>query len=215
MRKIRECDITTLFNLLFSFTSIKFGILTSKNLKPFMTPFTNEVIQIDSLPKYEEAEMTPIQREYLTVMVINFLITFLVLGGLVTAFTFLPDIQDSRWYIIGGYMVIMIILYFLQMLTFSKRSYAMRERDIIYRHGIISTKTTIIPFIRIQHIALNEGFVDRYYKLAQLQIYTAGGSTSDLKLSGLLKEDAEKMKSVIMLQIDKKQVYNPMNEEAL
>lgn len=169
-----------------------------------MTPFTNEVIQIDSLPKYENAEMTLVQKKYWTVMIINFLIIFLVVGGIVTGFSFLPDMRESQVYMISGYLLLMIIVFFLQKISFSKRSFALRERDIIYRHGILATITTILPFTRIQHVALNEGFVSRYYKLAQLQIYTAGGSSSDLKISGLSKDDAEKIKEVIMLQISNK-----------
>ena len=138
-------------------------------------------------------------------MSINFLLTFLILGGLITAFSFLPKIGQYRWYIIGAFVVLMVIIFTLQKMAFYKRSYAIRERDIIYRRGLLSTTTTIIPFTRIQHVALNEGFIARYYGLAQLQIYTAGGSSSDLKISGLSKEDAEKIKSVIMLEIVKKE----------
>ena len=170
-----------------------------------MTPFTNEVISIDSLPKYEDAKMTPVQKKYWTVMVINFLITFLILGGILTFFFFLRDTPQYFRYVLVGYLVLMIISFFLKRMSFSKRSYALRERDIIYRHGILSTITTIIPFTRIQHVALNEGFVSRYYHLAQLQIYTAGGASSDLKISGLLKEDAEQIKEAIMFHIINKE----------
>lgn len=177
-----------------------------------MTTFTNEVIPIESLPEYEQAETTPVQKKYWTVMVINFGITFLLLGGLITAFTFLPDIRIYQWYIIGAFLVLMFIMFILQKMAFYKRAYAVRERDIIYRRGLLSTITTIIPFTRIQHVALNEVLVARYFGLAQLQIYTAGGSSSDLKISGLSKEDAEKIKSVIMLQIVKKEDGNSLTE---
>ena len=170
-----------------------------------MTPFKNEVIQIDSLPKYEEAEMTRIQNKYWTVMVINFLIAFLIVGSIVTGFSFLSDMRENQVYILSGYVALMLLVFFLQKMSFSKRSYALRERDIIYRHGILATMTTIVPFTRIQHVALNEGFVSRYYNLAQLQIYTAGGSSSDLKISGLSREDADKIKDLIMLRIKNKE----------
>ena len=156
--------------------------------------------------------MTQIQQKYWTVMSINFLITFLLAGGLITAFTFLPDMRPYQWYVFGGFVLLMGIMITLQKRAFYKRSYAIRERDIIYRRGLLSTNTTIIPFTRIQHVALNEGFIARYYGLAQLQIYTAGGSSSDLKISGLSKEDAEKIKSVILLQIGKKEEENSTTE---
>ena len=178
-----------------------------------MTPFNNEVISIDALPKYEEAKMTPVQEKYWTVMVINFLTTFLFLGAIVTGFSFLWDMQQYQWYILGGYVILMVVIFFFQRMSFSKRSYALREKDIIYRHGILSTITVIIPFSRIQHVGINEGFVSRYYKLAQLQIYTAGGSSSDLKISGLSRSDAEKIKEKVMLLITKNE-ENLKNEDA-
>ena len=178
-----------------------------------MPPFTNEVISIDSLPKYEEAGMTPVQKKYWNVMVINFLITFLVISGMITGLFLLRDTPEYFRYIFIGYLVLMIIVFFLRKVSFAKRSFAIRERDIIYRHGILSTITTIIPFSRIQHVSINEGLFSRYYQLAQLQIYTAGGATSDLKISGLLKSDAEQLKEMIMLQIINKE-QNVNNEDS-
>lgn len=176
-------------------------------------PFTNEVIEINSLPKYEEAKMTFVQKKYWTVLVIEFLIIFLVAGLIITAFTFISEVQPNRFFILFGYLILMIIIFFLQKISFSKRSYALREKDIIYRHGVLATITTIIPFTRIQHVEINEGFISRYYTLAQLQIYTAGGSSGDLKISGLSKGDAEKIKELIMLRIGKKE-ENLQNENA-
>lgn len=166
-----------------------------------MNQFTNDVISIESLPKYEEAEMTPVQKKYWTVMVVNLLITFLIIGGIIIAVSLLSDKSQYLVYILSGYLVIMLTSFFLQKISFSKRSYALRERDIIYRHGILSTLTTIVPFNRIQHVGINEGLISRYYKMAQLQIYTAGGAASDLKISGLLKADAEQIKEAIMIHI--------------
>src|SRR5690606_34551311 len=119
----------------------------------------NEIIPIDSLPKYEETEMTLIQKKYWTVLVIEFSLIFLFAGAIITAFTFIPDMQQYRIYILSGYLIVMIIIFFLQKISFSKRSYALREKDIIYRHGILATITKIIPFFRIQHVELNEGFI--------------------------------------------------------
>ena len=170
-----------------------------------MSQFTNEVILIKSLPKYEEVEMTPVQKKYWHVIVIDFLITFLIGGGILTALFFVPAATRYLRYILVAYVVIMVIVFFLKKISFSKRSYALREKDIIYRHGILSTMTTIIPFIRVQHVGINEGFISRLYNLAQLQIFTAGGTAGDLKIAGLSKEDAEQIKEVVMLHINKKE----------
>jgi membrane protein YdbS with pleckstrin-like domain len=36
------------------------------------------------------------------------------------------------------------------------------EHDVLYKYGILATKTIIIPYNRVQHVALHEGFVSRY-----------------------------------------------------
>ena len=39
------------------------------------------------------------------------------------------------------------------------------------------------------------------YQLSELQIYTAGGSSSDMHISGLQKEEAERIKSFLLTKI--------------
>ncbi|WP_449435355.1 PH domain-containing protein [Pedobacter steynii] len=46
---------------------------------------------------------------------------------------------------------------------------------MLYTSGIIALSTTIVPFSRIQHIALDEGLFSRIYGLGELRIFTAGG----------------------------------------
>jgi membrane protein YdbS with pleckstrin-like domain len=53
---------------------------------------------------------------------------------------------------------------------------------VLYKYGILATKTIIIPYNRVQHVALHEGFVSRYLGLAKIEIFTAGGSSSDIEI---------------------------------
>ena len=170
-----------------------------------MTPFTNDVMNISDLPKYEEVTTTPIQRNYWKVIMINLFLSFLIIGSaLVISALYIPDLKPFSWYIIAGFVLLMGLITILQKIAFNKKSYALRERDIIYRSGILANHTIIIPFNRIQHVGMNEGFISRFYGLAQLQIFTAGGSSSDLKISGLLKEEAETIREAIMQKIVEK-----------
>ena len=168
-------------------------------------PFTNDVMNIDDLPKYEEVTTTPIQRNYWKVIMINLFLSFMIFGSAVVVSSFyISDLKPFSWYIIPGFIVIMGLITFLQKIAFKKKSYAVRERDIIYHSGILANHTIIIPFNRIQHVGMNEGLISRFYGLAQLQIFTAGGSSSDLKISGLLKQEAERVREVIMQKIVEK-----------
>lgn len=171
-----------------------------------MESFSNEVLDISSLPKHEAALITPVNQKYWEVVLINFLISFFIFGiGIGAAVFFISKLKPYSWLVVSIYLIIMVLLFFIQRKSFENRGYSIRELDIIYRRGVLSTLTTIIPFNRIQNVAINEGFISRYYGLAQLQVFTAGGATSDIRIVGLLKNDAEKIKELIMQQIVKKE----------
>ncbi len=170
-----------------------------------MENFKNEDISISDLPKYEDAQMHSIQPKYWKVIVITNLLTAIFLASIIITISFVVNDREFYvWYIIPAIIVLAIIYFILLKKSFKFRSYAIREHDISFKHGILSRITTIIPFNRIQHIVINEGFISRYYKLAQLQIFTAGSDSDDLKIAGLLKEDAEKIKEAILGRIEKK-----------
>ena len=82
-------------------------------------------------------------------------------------------------------------------------THSTRNHDVLFRNGIIATNTIVIPYNRVQHVALHEGLVSRYFGLATVQIYTAGGSSSDIEIPGIKKEEAENIKQLLMLKIQK------------
>lgn len=167
-----------------------------------MEDFHNEVVSFDTLPKFESVAFTPLHRDYLNVIYIINAIIALVFSIAVGFFLVFIDKSGLFFFpLIGGLIVFVVLLFWLGNIGFKKRGYALREKDIFYRKGIIATTTTIIPFNRIQHVALHEGVLDRMYDLSELQIYTAGGSNSDLSIVGLPKELAEQIKTFLLNKI--------------
>jgi hypothetical protein len=51
-----------------------------------------------------------------------------------------------------------------------------------------------VPKNRIQHVEIRQAIVLRLFKLSKIVIFTAGGSGSDLSISGLKPELAERIK---------------------
>src|SRR5690606_3919022 len=140
----------------------------------------------DTLPKYEEVVFEKLQPKYWNVIVINLMIFTLILLGAV-AITFISVYSSNKTDLgVGFYVAILVaalliisLSFWMNRISFQKRGFMIREKDLLYKSGILSTTTTIVPFNRIQHIAINEGMFSRMYDLASLEIYTAGGSTSD------------------------------------
>lgn len=169
-----------------------------------MENFTNETININSLPKFEEVNFSSLHKNYIKVVCINIAITLLILAiAIGVLLYFNEELQNKTSYLIFGisYLVFAIIILFSSLASVKRRGFAVREKDILYKRGLISTTTTMIPFNRIQHVAMHEGFFSRIFNLAQIQIFTAGGSSSDIKISGIEKEKAESIKELLMQKI--------------
>jgi len=167
-----------------------------------MQHFTNETIDIQQLPKYEETALTAPASKYWQVMLINLIIFTLLSGGGLAIFILIDEKMRANWAIfIGLFVLIIIVLFLLYWASFKRRGFALREKDIIYKSGVIAETTTIVPLQRIQHVALNEGFLSRIFKLGTLHIYTAGGSSGEIRIAGVPIEQAKAMKEALVQRL--------------
>jgi len=168
-----------------------------------MLDFTNDTLDIGNLPKYEETPLNAVSKKYWKVVVLNLMIFLLLLAtGLLAVLYFSAASRPYIYVMALGYIVLAIVLYLLYKTDIGRRGYAIREKDILYRSGIIAISTTIIPFSRIQHIALDEGMFSRIYGLGQLRIFTAGGSSGSLHIPGIEIEQARQIREILMKQIN-------------
>ena len=171
-----------------------------------MENFTNETLDTSQLPKFEEVAFTALHPKYLLVVLIGLLRTIAMLVLIPTVVSmFKPEFfSGSFWLILGIIIPIFsILLVVFSSIGFKKKGFAFREHDVLYRYGIIATNTIVIPYNRVQHVALHEGLVSRYFGLAKIEIFTAGGSSSDIEIPGIEKEQAENIKQLLMGKIQK------------
>lgn len=171
-----------------------------------MENFTNETLDTSQLPKFEEVAFTALHPKYLLVVLIGLLRTIAMLVLIPTVVSmFKPEFFSGRiWLILGIIIPIFsILLVVFSSIGFKKKGFAFREHDVLYRYGIIATNTIIIPYNRVQHVALHEGLVSRYFGLVKIEIFTAGGSSSDIEIPGIEKEQAENIKQLLMGKIQK------------
>ena len=171
-----------------------------------MENFTTETLDTSQLPKFEEVAFTALHPKYLLVVLIGLLRTIAMLVLIPTVVSmFKPEFFSGRiWLILGIIIPIFsILLVVFSSIGFKKKGFAFREHDVLYRYGIIATNTIVIPYNRVQHVALHEGLVSRYFGLAKIEIFTAGGSSSDIEIPGIEKEQAENIKQLLMGKIQK------------
>jgi membrane protein YdbS with pleckstrin-like domain len=171
-----------------------------------MENFTNETIDTSQLPKFEEVSFSKLHPKYLKVVLVNLVITIgvLVLGAIVFSIV-KPELFTNKIALIVGFSILLfsILLIVFSIIGFKKKGFAFREHDVLFRYGIIATNTIVIPYNRVQHLALHEGLVSRYFGLAKIEIFTAGGSSSDIEIPGIEKEKAENIKQLLMGKIQK------------
>lgn len=163
-----------------------------------MDNFSNEPIDITALPRYQEVQLDPMHPDYWKVIVWNICISILFIVAAVSLIVYIKE--ELRAYLLYASIAIIvfgIFLFVIFRLSFKRKGLAIREKDIIYSSGILSSKTTIVPFNRIQHVALNEGIFSRMYKLGALEVFTAGGATGNIKIYGLAIVQAKSIKELL------------------
>jgi uncharacterized protein len=165
--------------------------------------FLNTTIEPSALPDANEASWKPVERAYLTVLRLRWLIMTLVIFLITTLLMIFP-LNFSRQTItitVIGELLFVVFYFILQELSFRNRAYAIREHDILYRHGWFIRTTGMCPFNRIQHCSVDSGPIERSYKLASLTLYTAASEAGDVEISGLPEEFAINIREFIMKKI--------------
>ena len=169
-----------------------------------MEDFTNETIDTTQLPRFEEVPFTPLHPNYWKVTLIHLFVLFLILGtALGLGLFFNEELLPYKWNLIIAAAILFALILLFSKIAFNKKGFAFRNHDVLFRSGIIATNTIIIPYNRVQHVALHEGLVSRFLGLAKIEIFTAGGSSSDIQIPGIEKLQAENIKQLLMGKIQK------------
>lgn len=84
---------------------------------------------------------------------------------------------------------------------YQRWGYAMGADQLRVAHGYIFRTDTIVPFVRVQHIDVGQGPIERWFGLAHLVVHTAGTHNSTVTLPGLMRAEAEAMRATIGARI--------------
>ena len=168
-----------------------------------MTDFFQN-ITVTSFPDITKIEFKSINNKYLKVILIHVFLVFLIVfvAVFIANYNGLFEILENLAWLYLGILLIFIFTLTIKIKGFKKRKYAVREKDVSYKKGLFFRSLTTVPFNRIQHVEIDEAPVSRFFNLVSLSVFTAGDSSDDLKISGLLKEEALQIKEFISNKID-------------
>lgn len=157
--------------------------------------FENLKVDLDSLPRLEEGNFEKLESDYLYYRLTGRSLFFFVIAGALSLISALGSLPWLYWWpgLLGLYLVILL----LEFLGFPIKAYAVRERDVSYRKGLLFFSQTSVPLNRVQHCEYSQSPLERLFDLASVKVYTAGGATSDLSIRGLTVERAIRLRDYI------------------
>ena len=89
-----------------------------------------------------------------------------------------------------------------------RQGYALRDKDILYKSGVLWRVVKAVPYDRVQHAETGSAPLDRRFGLARLTVYTAGGAGGDLGIHGLDAAAAERMRAYIVGKLEHRQRHD-------
>lgn len=163
--------------------------------------FFNEQVDISEIPQAEVLSYHALEDRYKSVLYLSTALFSLLAVAFLAVPYFIKSLNVAHWvvYVIAVFIIIRAIVVFCKIFFgFKYKQYALREKDIIYQTGWLWRSSTIIPFNRVQHVSVDQGPIERKFKLSKIKIFTAGGSSSDLSIPGLDPLTANKLKDFIV-----------------
>lgn len=156
--------------------------------------FQNPQIFDLEIPDFSDLKLTEVSPKYLRIILLNLaLFSIFLVGAVGVAFYFfyfnLTLIQI--WAVVIGIFLMIVFLFLNTLIGFKFRKYAVREKDLVYQYGWLKRSIIIVPFNRIQHVKVEQGWFSRILNLKSIAVFTAGVNGGDVTINGLPEEIAE------------------------
>ncbi|WP_144281599.1 PH domain-containing protein [Chryseobacterium echinoideorum] len=163
--------------------------------------FQNPQVFDIEIPDFENLEMVSVSPKYLNIILFNNALFsgFIVSAFFISYYFFGENFSITPIIALALVILILIIYIFLSsVIGFKFRKYAVRQHDLVYQYGWLKRSIIIIPFTRIQHIKVEQGWFSKILNLKSVSVYTAGVNGGDISIHGLPQEKAEEINHMIM-----------------
>lgn len=139
---------------------------------------------------------------------ISLVILLLIFAGIALGLTFWSEAEPYRLFaylILGALTVYKLIgLFVYPRIEYRQWGYLITEDKVDIRHGLFYITNTIIPVIRIQHITMSQGPINRRLGLYDVELSLASGSFKIQCLSQTVAQEiAENLKARLYTRLEK------------
>lgn len=172
--------------------------------------FANAEVPTEALPRAEHVDWQPLHPHFARRLQTGVLLRVLVFagigaglhygvatGGMAVLIRAAPALPAAAWTVFG---VLSLWALAWPAIAVPHRSYAVRERDILYRSGVLWRSVRAVPFNRVQHTRTDSTPLDRRFGLANLSVFPAGGGAH--KIRGLGGDTAERLRAFVSARIE-------------
>lgn len=157
---------------------------------------TNLKLDSESITPVSDIKFDHLDKKYKKVQVIGITLSYLILMGL-SLFLLLTE---RIWWCIS-FEIILAIALVINLSIISRayqiKGYALREHDITYRSGLFFTKTTTIPFSRIQQVTIKQNPIPKICHLYAVEIVNGAQGFSSFIIPGLTEIKAKQIKNLL------------------
>lgn len=145
---------------------------------------------------------------------ISRLITTVIVSSLLLGLDiFLIYVSKFQWainlsffiYLATGFFILLLLLntFLYPFIEYKQWKYLINEDKVDFSEGIFFLTRTVIPIVRIQHIKVHQGPINRSFNLADIEIVTAGGSHKIPNIEfGKAEEISDYLKNKIKTKVE-------------
>ncbi|MCL7989409.1 PH domain-containing protein [Sphingobacterium sp. lm-10] len=158
-----------------------------------MKSFENDPIDLDMLPQWETVSFYNISKKYRFLIVTNTVLIWLLALAILAIVVVTSDegsMDKQVWIGTSIFLTLLCGVYLVfNLISFRRRGYAIRQHDVLYRAGVFSQYTVVIPIKHIQHIKVKTSVIGRLLGLVSVELFTAGAG-KDMHIAGLDNQHA-------------------------
>ena len=151
-----------------------------------------------------DGELTQLHPNYKSALRLTTTLTMIpvLIGALIAEAAMAAEDLLPPGLIIGPIVLLALILIIrLPSRRWQARGYNMSADRLRVVRGILWHSDTVVPFGRVQHIDVDQGPLERFFKISTMTLHTAGSHNASVHLPGLEQELAKDMREEIRAHI--------------
>ncbi len=157
----------------------------------------NNQLSLKDITPVDALHFEPISPRYRSVQIALTALGYIILAALALL---LLLIDNPLWCIIteGVIIVAMAVNIAIARKAWKFKGYALRDKDISYRTGLIFPKVTTIPYEKLQQVSVKQNPISKLFGLYGVEVMNGAQTLASISIPGLSKERANQIENIII-----------------